>query len=161
MFAFILPSLNPVKYATVINYLCHTCVWWFLFSLCLWFFFFLIFFLAALAVAALLFAFCSGLEFSCRPQTKKILLMKLSRLVLIDTRLLRNLKETNFAFILHLAKWNIVGKTYNYTSVVLSKTTGFHKAHTEKSIILLFSSFKALMLYSSPDISKFISTRGL
>ena len=53
------------------------------------------------------------------------------------------------------------GKTYNYTSVYYPKRLLVSMKHIQKSQLYLSSSFKTLMLYSSPDISKFISMREL
>ena len=92
---FFFPSSNPVKHAAVIPISTNVSES-FLFSL------FLslsgLSFFSGLAVAVLLFSFCSGLEVFCRPQVKNIL-------VLIDSQLFRNLKEANFEYLLVFAKW--------------------------------------------------------
>ena len=53
-----------------------------------------------------------------------------------------------------------VGKTYNYTLVYYPKRLLVPIKHIRRSQLYLFPSFRTLMLYSSPDISKFISTHG-
>lgn len=90
MFAFSFPSFNPVKHATVMNYICHTSVWWFPFLA--W---------TGLGEAAVLFALCSGLERFCGPQTENILLV---RLPCFDSWLFSNWTEPNFAYLLLLTK---------------------------------------------------------
>ena len=55
---------------------------------------------------------------------------------------------------------NTAEKTYNSTSVYYPKGLLVSIKHIWRSQLHSFSSFKTLILYSSPDISKFISTHG-
>ena len=65
--------------------------------------------------------------------------------------------------ILILQNTNTSGRTYNYISVyyrvyIISLLVSIK--HMQRSQSYLFSSFKCLMLCSSPDISEFVSTHG-